>query len=390
MPDQPDLARRPASIVARIRGHSRSRLRRAIRSSAERAHPPEPEGRSQPLERLDLAPDECLEERRAVGGWLRVRWNRLLRPRTVRARTRPSRRTGRWTRRRCRTGADRSGPSRTVGPDGKRLAKCRPLTLGRNVPTTRLQIRAHAGAAYRAGFDCSPSLPTRHYNAALHRRCRHSQAGRVGKGGPSMLSACRRRCGQPLLSAPGAARGGARSCGLLLSDQLRWNGAGRHHAQRRRRRRIGNGLGQRLPPGRRDDPRRRQRQVDDRVRRAAQRHLWQRAGRRPARRMAGHRLDRDQSRRPRAREPHRHLRRDRVPQHRVCCSARDPPRRSQFTAAGSLPYLCSIHPGMAGTVNVVASGTTTTQAEADAKATLTRERDQSAPWPVSRRPQTAA
>jgi plastocyanin len=44
----------------------------------------------------------------------------------------------------------------------------------------------------------------------------------------------------------------------------------------------------------------------------------------------------------------------------------------QFTAAGSLPYICVIHPGMAGTVNVVASGTTTTQAEADAKATQTR------------------
>ena len=45
----------------------------------------------------------------------------------------------------------------------------------------------------------------------------------------------------------------------------------------------------------------------------------------------------------------------------------------QFTAAGTLPYICVIHPGMAGTVNVVASGTTTTQAEADAKATQTRD-----------------
>jgi plastocyanin len=45
----------------------------------------------------------------------------------------------------------------------------------------------------------------------------------------------------------------------------------------------------------------------------------------------------------------------------------------QFTAAGSLPYICVIHPGMSGTVNVVASGTTTTQAEADAKATQTRD-----------------
>lgn len=43
-----------------------------------------------------------------------------------------------------------------------------------------------------------------------------------------------------------------------------------------------------------------------------------------------------------------------------------------FTAAGAFPFLCQIHPGMAGAVNVVASGTTTTQAEADAKATLTR------------------
>ena len=43
-----------------------------------------------------------------------------------------------------------------------------------------------------------------------------------------------------------------------------------------------------------------------------------------------------------------------------------------FTAAGAFPFICQIHPGMAGTVNVVASGTATTQAEADAKATLTR------------------
>lgn len=43
-----------------------------------------------------------------------------------------------------------------------------------------------------------------------------------------------------------------------------------------------------------------------------------------------------------------------------------------FTAAGAFPFICIIHPGMAGTVNVVASGTTTTQAEADAKAALTR------------------
>ena len=45
----------------------------------------------------------------------------------------------------------------------------------------------------------------------------------------------------------------------------------------------------------------------------------------------------------------------------------------QFTAAGSFPFICVIHPGMAGTVNVVASGTTTTQAEADTKAAQTRD-----------------
>lgn len=44
----------------------------------------------------------------------------------------------------------------------------------------------------------------------------------------------------------------------------------------------------------------------------------------------------------------------------------------QFTAAGTLLYICVIHPGMAGTVSVVASGTTTTQADADTKATQTR------------------
>lgn len=44
----------------------------------------------------------------------------------------------------------------------------------------------------------------------------------------------------------------------------------------------------------------------------------------------------------------------------------------QFTAAGAFPYICVIHPGMAGKVNVVASGATTTQAEADTKAAQTR------------------
>ena len=43
-----------------------------------------------------------------------------------------------------------------------------------------------------------------------------------------------------------------------------------------------------------------------------------------------------------------------------------------FTKAGSFGFICQIHPGMSGTVNVVASGTTTTQADADAKAALTR------------------
>jgi plastocyanin len=44
----------------------------------------------------------------------------------------------------------------------------------------------------------------------------------------------------------------------------------------------------------------------------------------------------------------------------------------QFTAPGTLPFICVIHPGMAGAVTVVASGAATTQADADAKATLTR------------------
>jgi plastocyanin len=45
----------------------------------------------------------------------------------------------------------------------------------------------------------------------------------------------------------------------------------------------------------------------------------------------------------------------------------------EFTAAGTFPYLCVIHPGMAGQVNVVESGTATTQAEADAAAQETSE-----------------
>lgn len=37
-----------------------------------------------------------------------------------------------------------------------------------------------------------------------------------------------------------------------------------------------------------------------------------------------------------------------------------------FTAAGTFPFFCAIHPGMAGQVTVVEEGATTTQAEADA------------------------
>jgi plastocyanin len=44
-----------------------------------------------------------------------------------------------------------------------------------------------------------------------------------------------------------------------------------------------------------------------------------------------------------------------------------------FPTAGNFGFLCQIHPGMAGTVHVVASGTTTTQAEADTKAQATRD-----------------
>lgn len=44
-----------------------------------------------------------------------------------------------------------------------------------------------------------------------------------------------------------------------------------------------------------------------------------------------------------------------------------------FTKAGTFPFLCEIHPGMAGTVTVVDSGTATTQAEADAAAKATSD-----------------
>jgi len=43
-----------------------------------------------------------------------------------------------------------------------------------------------------------------------------------------------------------------------------------------------------------------------------------------------------------------------------------------YTSPGAFGVICAIHPGMAGTVNVVASGVTTTQAEADTKAAATR------------------
>ncbi|MFN8623474.1 MAG: plastocyanin/azurin family copper-binding protein [Chloroflexota bacterium] len=45
----------------------------------------------------------------------------------------------------------------------------------------------------------------------------------------------------------------------------------------------------------------------------------------------------------------------------------------QFTKAGTFPFFCAIHPGMAGQVTVVDSGTATTQAEADAAGAQTRD-----------------
>jgi plastocyanin len=44
-----------------------------------------------------------------------------------------------------------------------------------------------------------------------------------------------------------------------------------------------------------------------------------------------------------------------------------------FTAAGTFPVFCAIHPGMAGEVEVVEDGDVTTQEEADAAAALTRD-----------------
>ena len=45
----------------------------------------------------------------------------------------------------------------------------------------------------------------------------------------------------------------------------------------------------------------------------------------------------------------------------------------EFTAAGTFPFYCSIHPGMAGEVTVVESGDVTTQEAADAAAAETSE-----------------
>jgi plastocyanin len=45
----------------------------------------------------------------------------------------------------------------------------------------------------------------------------------------------------------------------------------------------------------------------------------------------------------------------------------------EFTTAGTFPFFCVIHPGMAGTVTVVDDGPVTTQEEADAAAEETRE-----------------
>lgn len=45
----------------------------------------------------------------------------------------------------------------------------------------------------------------------------------------------------------------------------------------------------------------------------------------------------------------------------------------EFTTAGTFPFFCAIHPGMAGQVTVVDSGTATTQAEADAAGAATRD-----------------
>ncbi len=45
----------------------------------------------------------------------------------------------------------------------------------------------------------------------------------------------------------------------------------------------------------------------------------------------------------------------------------------EFTAAGTFPFLCAIHPGMAGEVEVVESGETTSQSEADSASQATED-----------------
>ena len=102
---------------------------------ADRAHPPEREGRAQPVERQDLAPHERPEEGRAVGRWLRGGRDREAGFEALADEPGSCRRTARPTRHRCRSSADRAARSRTVGPGGKRLAKCSPWVLGRKPGT---------------------------------------------------------------------------------------------------------------------------------------------------------------------------------------------------------------------------------------------------------------
>ena len=95
-------------MSARTCGHSTSRLRRAARSSPSAPANQKRSGCPQPVERVHLAADKSLKERRAVGRCLGVGRDRAARPRTARARTSSSRHTARPTRRRCRSSAGRA------------------------------------------------------------------------------------------------------------------------------------------------------------------------------------------------------------------------------------------------------------------------------------------
>ena len=149
--------------------------------ATQRGPKPVPERDRQPVQRLDLAPHDRLEPRRAARERLSIGRNRDAGERTDRPRCRPSRRTARPQRRRCRIQRGSSRPNRDR----------RPVRPGvREMEPVRARLEALDGVLGHARKGIGPAAGTAGdpRNAAWHER---PQPARGAEAAPANVS-CRR------------------------------------------------------------------------------------------------------------------------------------------------------------------------------------------------------